>query len=103
MGTSRDGISVLLPALWFPVFELVWVSICNRKGHFQPALTPLYFLSWFFAGLFIGIGSTFGWNALRWPLISLLVGSAAGIVVCVMLAKRKLRSGPNVIPPTASG
>jgi hypothetical protein len=103
MGTSGDWISVLLEALWCPGFMLLGVWILKGNPQIRPILTPLYLLSSAFAGLFFGIWSTFGWNAFRWPLVSLLLGSAAGIVAFGKLAQRKLRSGPNVTPPTVSG
>jgi hypothetical protein len=95
MGTSSDWISVLLRALWFPGLMLIAVLIFTGKGHVKPALTPLDFLSWVFAGLFFGISTTFGWNAFRWPLILLLVGSVIGIVVFGKLAQRNLRDSSN--------
>jgi len=53
--------------------------------------TPFYVLIWTFAGLFFGILNTFGWNAFRWPLVLLLVGSVIGFVVFGKLAQRNLR------------
>jgi len=103
MGTSSDWISVAIAALGFPACMLLAVWILKGNPQIRPMLTPLYLLSWAFAGLFFGIWETFGWNAFRWPMVSLLLGSAAGIVVSGKLAKRKLRSGPSEMPPTASG
>jgi hypothetical protein len=90
MGTSSDWISVAIAAVWFPALMLLAVFILKAKPHIRPPLTPLYFLSWVFAGLFFGISTTFGWNALRWPLVLLLIGTVVGIVVFGKLAQRKV-------------
>ena len=73
MGTSSDWISDLLRALWFPSFMLLGVWILKGKPQIRPIPTPLNLLSWAFGGLFSGIWLTFGWNAFRWPLVSLLL------------------------------
>lgn len=92
MGTSNDWISVLLRALWFPGFMLLGVWILKGKPEIRPIPTPLYLLSWVFTGLVFGIWSRFGWNAFRWPLLSLLLGSVAGMLAFGELAKRRLRA-----------
>ena len=91
MGTSRDWISVAIAGVWFPILMLLAAFILRTKPLIKPPVTPLFFSSWLFTGLFFGISTTFGWNALRWPLVLLLVGSVVGIVVFGKLAQRKLR------------
>jgi hypothetical protein len=91
MGTSSQWVSVAIAAVWFPAFMIIGPRFFGIKSLTKPALTPLYFVSWVFAGLFFGIGTTFGWNAFRWPLVTLLVGCVIGIVVFGKLAQRNLR------------
>ncbi len=95
MGTSSDWAKVAILSIWFPAFMILAVFILRAKPPaIKPMLTPFYVSSWAFTGLFFGILNTFGWNAFRWPLVSLLVGSVMGIVVFGKLAQRKLRSAP---------
>jgi hypothetical protein len=96
MGTSSEWVKVATESVEFSCCMVLAVLILRAKPliskrPIQPALTPLYVLSWVFTGLFFGISTTFGWNALRWPLVLLLVGSVIGIVVFGKLAQRNLR------------
>jgi hypothetical protein len=91
MGTLSDWLKVAIASAAFPCCMLLAVFILSGKPHIKPNLTPLYLLSWVFAGLFFGIWTTFGWNAFRWPLVLSLVGDVVGIVVFGKLAKRSLR------------
>jgi len=95
VGTSSQWISVAIAAVWFPALMILGPRFFRIKSLIKPALTPLYFVSWVFVGLFFGIGTTFGWNAFRWPLVTLLVGCVIGIVVFGKLAQRNLRNASD--------
>jgi hypothetical protein len=92
MGTASDWMSaVFWGMLWAGGMLLIDV-LSRRTRHIKPALSLMDILAGAFFGLGFGLGTTFRWKALHWPLILFIVVTFVSGTVFARLATRKLRS-----------
>ncbi len=92
MGTASEWMSAVIWGVFFwggPM--LIWEAYSRTERNINPALSAMDVLSLALLGLSVGIGETFHWRALHWPIISVTLISTAGGVVSARMAKRKFR------------
>jgi hypothetical protein len=65
---------------------LVWEALSRSDKHIKPVLCFLDVLSWAFAGMGFGLGTTFRWKAFHWPLIVFIILSFVGGGIFARLA-----------------
>jgi|SRR6185312_5411058 hypothetical protein len=88
MGTAREWLSVVALAFIFGGLMLFRNGRKRRRSQIEPAFSSLGFLGDAVMGLWFGIVATFHWQAFRWPLILVNVGSIAGFLAVLLIAKQ---------------
>jgi len=88
MGNAKQWIEVALGG-GFGVASCLCGQVTNVE---QPNIRPylsFFALSWGLVGLWFGLVSTFGWQAIRSPLVVLVMVAFAGSVITVVLGRPK--------------
>ena len=91
MGTAREWVSVVVAAIFWGGWMLIWSTRKRRKAHIEPVLSVVDVVGWALAGVSFGLATTFGWRAFHWPLVLLSGATFFGGVGVFAGAKSSFR------------
>lgn len=89
MGTGGEWIEVILSAVFWGGGMLLWDFWRESDERMKQVLSWSNLLSLALLGLTFGIGTTFRWRAIRWPLILVVVATFVCGAVFARLGTRK--------------
>jgi uncharacterized membrane protein YuzA (DUF378 family) len=89
MGTAKQWIEVAFAGCFWGGFMLLWSVSKRRKANIRPYLSFSDALAWGLMGLWFGLVTAFGWQAIRTPIIFLVVAAFAGSLIVGFLGRPK--------------
>jgi hypothetical protein len=95
MGTAGDWMSVVFWGMFWAAGMMLWEARRRNAENIKPVLSLPEVLGVIFAGLGVGLGTTFHWRVFHWPLILFMAACFAGLTVFGRIAKRRLVSDPE--------
>ncbi|HZI57057.1 MAG TPA: hypothetical protein VFF39_09795 [Verrucomicrobiae bacterium] len=100
MGTVNEWRDVLISGALWGSLMLLWELFSRRRGKEDPA-PYLTVVSWALAGLFYGLGVTFGFRVFRWPLVTIMAATIVALVFVGLIYRKKLKGSQDNSPSVA--
>ena len=88
MGTAHDWSSAVFWGMFWAGGMLLWETLSSSDRHIKPVLSAANIISLSFAGIAVGVGTTFRSEAFRWPIVLVIVGALLSCVFFGRLANR---------------